>query len=910
MSVPLIPWEICNIPISIQDELTRRERVRTYRYVNNESGWDEKGDWSTYKGPTNSWVRVCSNSIGIPSLKKPRFVLYGGKDFYSVYGFKKIGKSDVNVIGYTPSGDPHTIENNLLSEYPIHTAVPEIYSIETVVQKELFRRAIISWTCFNFKQLEYMIPYFLSPGVSIIVEFGWNNFNPQSLIDLTDIETLVKHWKNPYPLYTDNIVASKGNYDVLFGIVTNYNWTIVGNKIQCVTEVTSKDRLYSGLPVSSAVIDGDSDKPEVGKASNDIITMTSIRGLSTQLKKLKETEKYRNKTEFIDSLLKSYIENSSKKDISQQTVKDEGLAITRFSEFLKSISPENYKGMFFGRSEINLGKKQIVDPTLNKTSIYDFDSTFSKDKVWVNLGFVVDFLNYCSDLIGPKNSRFFKVDVSDCVIGSHPNLISANGDEVLIPNGIAPKYHFGDIGSKYEIGNDLYFNQIPGSVGNGNSDLWFANERLRKICYHGLQARRNNLDEIINAMRNSEFPDQKFCFPFLSPQKVRFIDKTGEKYEKEYDPFKFGYFKDIYISVDKVVNILQDESVKSYSDIYKNIFSCLNKSCVNFWEFSLVDSTGREKKDDESEVFGSLKVVDNKMFPSGVNGQDVYSFNYNDADGVIKNLSFNPHLTDSQATRALFAPYQGSTKSVTSENLLDFRSEDVILNLTRTVSSEELSNNEVKNNIKDDIQSKLSVLQRYKPDVRQYQVTKEISNTVGATNYQINTLTNQQFLDLNRRLFLENQSKVVQPTIVQNRPTAFPENNSVGNKQVQFSTPTPIQPIQTQSVNDSQKEIIRLALPDSDLLNLLINDGDIENNNRYFGIQPGITVELTIQGIGGIRTFQVFKINNIPEPYSPDNILFRVVDVSNTLSTSGWETVIKAGILPLRGYVKKKLGLK
>src|ERR1039458_9491364 len=60
---------------------------------------------------------------------------------------------------------------------------------------------------------------------------------------------------NPYPLYTKNIISSKGNYDVIFGIITNFEWTVDGNKFRCKTEITSKDRIYAGLIVDSSAVD-------------------------------------------------------------------------------------------------------------------------------------------------------------------------------------------------------------------------------------------------------------------------------------------------------------------------------------------------------------------------------------------------------------------------------------------------------------------------------------------------------------------------------------------------------------------------------------------------------------------------------------------------------------------------------
>jgi hypothetical protein len=64
---------------------------------------------------------------------------------------------------------------------------------------------------------------------------------------------------------------------------------------------------------------------------------------------------------------------------------------------------------------------------------------------------------------------------------------------------------------------------------------------------------------------------------------------------------------------------------------------------------------------------------------------------------------------------------------------------------------------------------------------------------------------------------------------------------------------------------------------------------------------------LTIQGIGGLRTFQYFLVRNLPEPYSDRNVIFRITDIHQTLEAGTWETVIRAQLTPLRGYIKNRI---
>src|ERR1019366_2664319 len=102
----------------------------------------------------------------------------------------------------------------------------------------------------------------------------------------------------------------------------------------------------------------------------------------------------------------------------------------------------------------------------------------------------------------------------------------------------------------------------------------------------------------------------------------------------------------------------------------------------------------------------------------------------------------------------------------------------------------------------------------------------------------------------------------------------------------------------------------RLALPAPDILQLLLDDGDEDNNPKYTGIMPGIQATFTIQGIGGLRTFMMFLCRGLPEPYSEKNIIFRIVDVQETIESGKWTTQITAGVIPLREHIKARLGIK
>ena len=435
---PIIPWEPCNFPDEIQAELNRRRVNRSFRYVDGaKGGWGSNdsnvAEWTKYRGPMSPWVRLCSNGYGreknangtpLSSDKiKPGFVMFGGKGFYSEYGFNKNASSNLenqSIIGYMPNGiTPHFIENDLkTSNYPIHVPVPEIEKISVTIQKELYRRASIEWVCFSKAQLEYMTPYFLVPGISCILEFGWNLFNPECLVDLNDINQLKTYDVNPYPLYTQHILPSKGNYDVLFGIITHFEWSMEGTKIKCKTEITSKDRIYSGLVVDSKA------EVQTEDASGNASDPKPLGSL----------------IECIDKILPQFRNVATDPaPLGIPLVKD-------YAKYISDHHPDTWEeyvyGVFYGRDPDDLKKTQDYD---NKKE--DFDRQSQNKDLWLNLGLVIECINKCcSSLKTPGKSEIFRVDIDDVVINAHPNLISCDASVLLIPNAQAPKYFNGQYG--------------------------------------------------------------------------------------------------------------------------------------------------------------------------------------------------------------------------------------------------------------------------------------------------------------------------------------------------------------------------------------------------------------------------------------------------------------------------------
>ena len=908
MAISLIPWEPHVFPIEIQQELNRRAINRGLKFVNTATAkWEaQNDDWSTYRGPMTSWIRVCSNGYGVQhkntSDDKPGFIFYGGKDFYTGYGFNNGGKgyeANDSIIGYTPLGIPHVIHNAGISNYPIHVPPPEIEKISANIQREYLRRVSLEWVCFSSAQLEYMTPYFLVPGISVIVEWGWNHFNPLSLLDLTNDSGLKKSFNNPYPLYTNNVLKSRGNYEVLFGIVTNFEWSIDGNKIRCRTEITSKDRIWAGQMITANMIQedpaetagirrvGSTVKPNLpvidslrtfvdsyidkfrgfvgrpGQTEGQVFVQVAQSAISGQPQtttiERKVTVPATATMEEPGVRIPAFANLTTTKTITEEVpVNFSALRnnpLKAFIEFMVATHPDNYQeylfGVFEGRSfsprkveyaQGTFGKVPIAENKVN--SDFDFDARSQHKYLWLNMGLIVEIINYHANLLkGMDDQPMFRVDIEDCVISGHPNLISTDGDVLLIPNALAPKYFagiFGTLNLSSESDSEYYKLMTPSSVPPGNHilkenldsnktepDRQWADYRIQKIIYPlGDVAHRDDISVLINANRIAYKP-KKSTTRFEFPLAVDVKDNT-DKTERTYKALFTGYLKNLYISAEVFKKIIHGDGVKSFPDVYNALFDVINTAAANFWDLRLVGSSGRES----TEKLATMKIIDTHFTQYTSNDGQIYTFDYYGADSLFHSINFRPTLSNAQAIRTIYAATNqpvGKPKPVVlsdKNELLDYHFYDrLFLSESKPTPTKEQSQL-----VSDSYQRSMKTLQGIRPPDGAFQMTQD-------------------------------------------------------------------------------GIIYRIAIPkaNADTLSLLLDDEDKGHNPRYTGVMPGIQAEFTLQGISGIRTFGLFRVRGFPEPYSENNVIFRIINVTDTIQNGNWMTTIIAGVIPLTGYFRSVL---
>lgn len=507
--IEVVPWGLHPLPKWVITELENRAKEYGQNPVDINSP-------SIYSGPRTAWARFFSNGISKNPLaeNKDGFLLGGVYGFNDSYG---INEENMSVIGVDAKGNPHKIPNdrsNVLGidgqekkrmDFPNRPPPSlESVSVETGGTSQTFpglcRKITIKWKCYSLAQLNYMIPYFLTPRITCVVEWGWNNYDPVSLVDLTDLDWVNNMFVDPsYSLQW--IKESKGNYDAGLGFIVDYGYSVnEDGSYDCSTTILNANRLIEGEQVN--------DKQTFKKKGQSQIP---VKGFKEFIEKNLSS---------IDSNKSSYVKLRKKYEIGEKII-DENGNVTGIRD--------NVKERVFRISSGFLGLGS------------------NTDGFWIRMDLLQDIINsfFQITMKGQKEADIRKFDISDVRIVGNPLLKSADAN-VLVPNQYAPRFTYqqtSNVAPEYFPENGIYESLFQEKMNTISQEYPISNKF-------------DNLREAINPFGDS--------FPVYQSKKVYNDDgDLTQTLESGYwgnlkDLFiNVDYFKDIVKNNDSLLRIFE-----------------------------------------------------------------------------------------------------------------------------------------------------------------------------------------------------------------------------------------------------------------------------------------------------------------------------------------------------------------
>ena len=217
------------------------EITKSLQYRQDLSNTRTQSGWFMDKQP---WVRLTSMAgVIIPPNTAPdtelrkRWVLFGGMYGYDATtgkmstkyasGFKEL--YNLNKYYYT-STDSNSKVPNLLTFDPsamINNPIPGIISVDMVNKGTMgsVREATIKFTCWDLNQLDILENLYMTPGLSLLLEWGWNKdiYGKQITTNLSNLPPM-----HDYCLVkkaSSVIKNTGGHYGAIQGRVVNFGWS-------------------------------------------------------------------------------------------------------------------------------------------------------------------------------------------------------------------------------------------------------------------------------------------------------------------------------------------------------------------------------------------------------------------------------------------------------------------------------------------------------------------------------------------------------------------------------------------------------------------------------------------------------------------------------------------------------------
>ena len=137
-------------------------------------------------------------------------------------------------------GDGVGIKNNL------KRPMPGIKSIDVTFKggTRALREATISWMCWDWEELNFLMPHFLAHGKTVMLEWGWV-FDKNTLTKLNKFLKVEDNGRryiaaDAYTDYRDEVIENSGDFDIMSGIIKNFEFTTrTDGGFDCKTILTS-----------------------------------------------------------------------------------------------------------------------------------------------------------------------------------------------------------------------------------------------------------------------------------------------------------------------------------------------------------------------------------------------------------------------------------------------------------------------------------------------------------------------------------------------------------------------------------------------------------------------------------------------------------------------------------------------
>lgn len=814
----------------------------------------------------NIWIRLFSGvGNGLIMVSNPDRKLFASAGESGIYGFS--GNSELDgysgALGVDWNGNGvNPKAGRSLRPSPIVTNL-EVKEGEDQISRE----ASIAITAFSLEQMEAIQKYFMEPGYSLFVEWGWNTQDGARGLIKTDNIYNIPSYAASGNLKQSQIrykhTKTNGDYDSFLGFIIGGTVGSSGEEYNITIELRGTPELPTYLQNQNNVR-----KISVNDGAFSVETGDGAQGYPV--------------TELEDNVIK-------------QGETDEGVAKTRrFKAMINKLpahrqttAVKNLKDSFKLTDFLNLDKiisdsiiSDFADRSfwtkLKQFDFYDdvsvegFDVDRAKlfsNKTYIRFEKAIDILNQSSlksyNVGGVDVSC--SIDISKTVIGAFPLMYSVNPDVLLIP-GKLPDFAQYFLSTKTVSYDSLISNAIDNPIGT---------------------IRFSPSDPLNDGGR---------------------VDKAGY----------YGYLKDLYINVDFLANKLLSKN-KTFKDILFDILNDMSAAVNSYWDFQITETAD----DDDNDATIKYQIIDRnwvakptdtpkEFYHSGEKSRFLDASLDIDIPGEMANQIVGKRLKLATQTDAYPINVNEDTffakgidrflPAVTKSGKQIEGEEDILDKDIDTLTTIEEKEERVKANR----ESSESIIVGSRKTGGGYvgpgggapatfTYYDENGNTVktvsgyGDVTYA-NTAAGREL----KRIDEENQklNKSIKETKESNLSSNLDKVDAIPSYDLVVEPEITEENVKTDEFFRTNFRVYTCR--NTDLLDYLKNKGAVSPENKGRLSQPlPIKYSFTIVGTSGIRRGDMFNINGIPKKYKQRG-LFQISGLEHTIEGSKWVTKVEA----------------
>jgi len=510
----------------------------------------------------NAWVRVSSGvGAGLTLLSNPNFRLFGAAGEGSIYGDGKTS----GTLGTNWGGGAVSAK----SENTAFRPKPNITSIEIDEGAgTLSRKASFTITCYTKAQLDTLCEYFLEPGYSIFLEWGWNV--KDSLATYGNVNTDYAAKFQTFENVNKAREATNGTYDNYLGFITGGGISSSGDtyeiSIKC-TGFTELPAYFMGADNSEASADSENKNvaPEFSTAQISGQTDLGKKRFMMAFNRLPSNRRTLRVAALISDTTISNAANFVNVD---ETVK---------ANVNSTVSGTQVFGISLNDEEANVGGTAVEFPA---------GTEIIKDDSFIKFGTLMKIINE----IGMEGFMIAgqlittQINTSTTVCCAFKKIFSTDKTKLFIPNQTAPKF---DIVKAANSDTDRGIDE------NAIEDCSVTDPQTQKIIQFPAEG------AIVNGKAGDVVVQAKD------------LDTSFIGLNK--DNSQWGFLDDLYVNLNFAKGILETKNFSMKNALYQ-ILNGMSAAAGGLWDFQVIPN------ENETE----LRVVDLNLTPSGK--EEPYTF--------------------------------------------------------------------------------------------------------------------------------------------------------------------------------------------------------------------------------------------------------------------------------------------